>query len=180
VLGGRVAHFGLAVLVVGVAVSSASSITGERTLRTGDHLTVDGVSATLVSVGRERNARTMSTSAVLRLTGRGHDGGTMTPALRFFPAQGTTVAVPAIVPGFRGDVYATLLSARQDGTGARIRLAVNPLVDWIWAGGALMVLGSLVGLRSRRRNVVPEPAGGEAEEEAVDEVSAPAAKEPVG
>jgi cytochrome c-type biogenesis protein CcmF len=143
-----------------VAASSAYASSAERSLRTGESVTVAGTTATLQSVERGRDARSMRTTAVLRLSGDRADGTVIRPGLRFFTARQSAVAVPAVLSGFRGDVYASVLAVRSDGSGARVRLAVNPLVGWIWAGGALMVLGGLAGLprpRRRRQQPAPEP-----------------------
>jgi len=152
-LGGLVAHLGVAVLLVGVAASSSYSSVVERTLHVGDLVSVAGHSARLVSVGRSRDARAMSTDARMVLThGTGNPTGGMTvsPGLSFYPAQTMTVARPSVVSRLGGDVYLTLLSVDGDRS-ATVRMAVNPLVGWIWAGGALMVGGSLLALGGRRR-----------------------------
>jgi cytochrome c-type biogenesis protein CcmF len=68
-----------------------------------------------------------------------------------------------------GDVYLTLLSTSASGRSATIRLAVNPLVDWVWLGGAMMALGGLVALRRRRARSAAAAAP------AIEEVPAPVA-----
>jgi len=160
-LSGLVAHVGVAVLLVGVAASSSYSSVRERTLHPGDSVTLDGHTARLVSVGRSRDARAMSTDARMRLTHGGGTAQTVSPGLSFYPSQTMTVARPAVVSRPSGDVYLTLLSV--DGNhAATVRMAVNPLVGWIWAGGGLMVVGSLLALAGRRRRRPrqprPEPA----------------------
>jgi cytochrome c-type biogenesis protein CcmF len=151
------AHLGVVLLLAGVAGSSSYSVVRERTLQPGQHLTVAGHTVRLLSVGRSRDARAMSTDARLQLTsGAGspaadaRSGRLVSPGLSFYPAQAMTVARPAVVSGLGGDVYLTLLSVDGHRT-ATLRMAVNPLVDWIWTGGALMVLGSLLALGRRRR-----------------------------
>ncbi len=144
-LGGRVAHVGLAVLVVGIAVSSSGARVGERTLTRGETVTIAGRQVELVSVDRGRDGTRMRTAAVVTV-----DGVAMSPGLDFHPARETTVARPAVDSGPLRDVYLTLLSVRQDGGGARVRLAVNPFVSWIWAGGTVVVLGGLLGVGARR------------------------------
>lgn len=145
-LGGRVAHLGFAVLAIGVAVSSAGGSFGEGTLRAGAPSTVDGVRATLVGVSTRPQGDGERTTATVRLS----RGGTLRPALRSYTARQTTVPIPAVAPSPVGDVYVTLLSAPANGRSVTIRLATNPFVDWVWLGGALMVLGGLLTLRRRR------------------------------
>ncbi len=44
---------------------------------------------------------------------------------------------------FRQDVYVVLAGVRN-ADDAEIRVSFNPLVRWVWIGGALMALGGLV------------------------------------
>jgi cytochrome c-type biogenesis protein CcmF len=156
-LAGLLAHLGVAVLLVGVAASSSYSSVRERTLHRGDSVTLAGHTARLVSVGRSRDARAMSTDARLRLTDGGSTSRTVSPGLSFYPSQTMTVARPAVVSRPSGDVYLTLLSVDGDHA-ATVRMAVNPLVGWIWAGGGLMVVGSLLASGGRRRRRQPDAA----------------------
>ncbi len=158
---GLVVHLGVALVAVGIAASSSYTSVSERTLHAGDEVTFAGVHARLLGVDRARDARAMSTAARLRLV---RAGGTtdIRPALRFFPAQGMTVASPSILSGVRGDVYVTLLSVNQAANKATLRLAVNPMVGWIWGGGAVMVAGAALAMwprRRRRPGTTPASAG---------------------
>ena len=63
------------------------------------------------------------------------------------------------------DVYVVLAGVDQDGRAA-FRVFVNPLVTWIWAGGAVIIAGVVLGnvawpaadpLLARRRVVVTLP-----------------------
>jgi cytochrome c-type biogenesis protein CcmF len=61
-----------------------------------------------------------------------------------FPSQ------PSTRVGLRSspleDVYVVLAGWEGDGSTARVSLAifVNPLVSWIWTGGLLLLLGTIV------------------------------------
>ncbi|HEX2177740.1 MAG TPA: cytochrome c-type biogenesis CcmF C-terminal domain-containing protein [Nocardioidaceae bacterium] len=147
---GLVAHLGVAVAVVGIAASSVYTVSAEQKLAVGERLSVSGVTAELAAVDRSRTEQVMSTAARIEVI----DGATRTttePELRFFPAHGMTVAGPAVLSDLTGDVYLTLLSVDESSRTATVRLAVNPLVGWIWAGGALMALGGAFALWPRRR-----------------------------
>jgi cytochrome c-type biogenesis protein CcmF len=147
---GLVAHLGVAVAVVGIAASSVYTASAEQKLAVGERLSVSGVTAELAAVDRSRTEQVMSTAARIEVI----DGATRTttePELRFFPAHGMTVAGPSVLSDLTGDVYLTLLSVDEGSRTATVRLAVNPLVGWIWAGGALMALGGAVALWPRRR-----------------------------
>ncbi|MEX0429327.1 heme lyase CcmF/NrfE family subunit [Nocardioides sp. DS6] len=151
-LAGRLAHVAFVVVAVGVAGSSAYASVGEVTLHRGRTTDVAGVAVRLDGVARSTEGGVRQTRARLDL-----DGEATTAALRYFPTHETTVAAPAILSGLGGDRYVTLLAAEQSGTTATIRLAVNPMVSWIWAGGALLVLGGILGARRPRRRPADEP-----------------------
>ncbi|MEU4660415.1 cytochrome c biogenesis protein CcsA [Micromonospora chalcea] len=147
-------HAGLALLAVGVAGSATYERVDERTLRTGETVRVGDVSARLESVRRAAPGGRMTVRARLTVSSGGKTR-TATPGLRYDPARDMAVTVPAIDAGPRRDVYLTLLAVAADGSGATVRLAVNPLVSLIWAGGAVGVGAGLLGMtdavRARRR-----------------------------
>jgi cytochrome c-type biogenesis protein CcmF len=48
------------------------------------------------------------------------------------------------------DVYVVLAGTNADGS-ASFQIFVNPLVSWIWAGGAIIILGVILGNVGERR-----------------------------
>jgi cytochrome c-type biogenesis protein CcmF len=82
------------------------------------------------------------------------------PRLRYYAARDTTVSVPDIRSSPLRDVYTTVLAVAPDGSTATVRLAVNPMVGLIWAGGALTALGGALSLVRRPARRVPVPATG--------------------
>ncbi|SCF06633.1 cytochrome c-type biogenesis protein CcmF [Micromonospora coriariae] len=161
---GLVAHAGIALVAVGVAGSSAYGRDTERTIHTGETLRVGDVSVRLVGVDRSGASGGMTVRARLRLTEAGGGEQTIRPALRYNPARDTAVTVPAIQTGLLRDTYVTLIAVAPDSGSATVRLAVNPLVGLLWAGGTLTAAGGLLAAirtaRPRRPHVVaasPDP-----------------------
>ena len=142
--GGLIAHAGLALVASGVAGSSAYTSAAERQIGVGQVLTVQGVTARLITVDRRGGDAAMEVIARLALDRDGQPIGTAAPRLRYYPARDMTISVPAIRSDPARDVYATVIAVPPDGASATIRLAVNPLVGLIWAGAALTVLGGLL------------------------------------
>jgi cytochrome c-type biogenesis protein CcmF len=150
-LAGDVAHLGLAVLVAGVAGSSAWTVVSEGTIGIGQALAVPGVEVRLLSVERAADGVRMITGARVQVVSRGVHDGVALPALAYYPGRDMTVTLPAVRSSWREDVYLTTLGIAQDGSTTTLRLAVNPLVGWVWAGGALLLLGGLVAAVPGRR-----------------------------
>ena len=46
--------------------------------------------------------------------------------------------------GLMEDLYLVLAGLEEDGNLAVFQVFINPLVNWIWLGGALMLLGTVV------------------------------------
>ena len=160
-VGGDLAHAGLAVLAAGVAASSAWTSVGEATLDVGQTLAVPGAAVRLLGVDRAADGVRMTTTARVAVLRHGARVGTQRPALAYYVGRDMTVTLPAIDSSWRDDVYVTTLAVAQDGSSATLRLAVDPLVGWIWVGGALVVLGGLAAAIPRRRRVraqAPDPA----------------------
>ncbi|MFG2052549.1 heme lyase CcmF/NrfE family subunit [Micromonospora sp. NPDC048930] len=149
-LAGLVAHAGLALVAVGVAGSSAYGRDAERTLRVGETLRVGDVAVRLVGVDRTGGGGSMAVRARLALTASGSAARSVTPTLRYHPARDVAVTVPAIGTGLLRDTYVTLIAVSGDGGSATVRLAVNPLVGLLWAGGALTAGGGLLAAAAAR------------------------------
>jgi cytochrome c-type biogenesis protein CcmF len=165
--GGLTVHLGVALAAVAIAGSSAYTIQGERSLRVGESLAVGDYTATLVAIEPERTPRRMAITARVALDRGGTDLGVHAPALSFYPSASQAIGTPSVETGALEDAYLVLASVDDARTTATIRLAVNPLVLWLWVAGGVMLTGALVaGWPGRRRRVHPveEPVQDVAEE----------------
>ncbi len=75
----------------------------------------------------------------------GEQVGTLTPAKWWYyqlKEQPTTEV--SRVMGLEGDVYASIADVDMTTGWARLNLYYNPLVNWVWAGFAVMLLGGVV------------------------------------
>ncbi|MCF6506054.1 heme lyase CcmF/NrfE family subunit [Blastococcus sp. MG754426] len=149
--GGLVVHIGVALAAVAVAASSSFSTATEQRVAVGNAVAVAGWTARLDAVERERTAQEMRVVARVALAEDGRARGAAAPELRTFPAHAITVASPAVRSTLAGDVYLTVTEVDPDGGWALLRIAVNPLVSWLWAAGGVMALGAvLAGWPARR------------------------------
>ena len=138
--GAYLAHLGLAVLVTGIAASHLWQQEKDVTLAPGQQVTVAGY--TLTYVGSEQRQLADHTELVGAIR---FGDATLEPALATYAGLGgqslTRVAISTTPVA---DVYVVLAGA-GDGGSASFRVFVNPLVSWIWAGGAIIILGVLLG-----------------------------------
>ncbi|MHB8438297.1 MAG: heme lyase CcmF/NrfE family subunit [Acidimicrobiales bacterium] len=146
--GGMVVHVG--VVIVAVAIASATSF-GHRTqvtLAVGASTVVDGVHLTYEGLSHERNPAASATVALVLVNGH----GPYRPAVTQFGAGTDAVGTPAIDSDPLRDVYLTIDSLPDHPGGAvAIGITVEPLVLWLWVGGAVVAVGALLALVPGRR-----------------------------
>jgi len=155
--GAYLAHLGLAVLVAGLAASQFWQQTDDVTLQPGQQATVAGYTLTYSGSEQRQLQDHSETVATMQLGAAGTGGQTLEPARAIYAALGgQSLTHVAISSTPLADVYVILVGTGADGS-ASFRILVNPLVTWIWAGGAIMILGVILGNAGARR-VVVEPA----------------------
>ncbi len=141
--GGYMAHIGVLVVAVAIAASSTGRVEREATLRPGETVTVGEFSLRMGRVwGAEEPQRFViaSTIDVLR-NGRVVDE--LQPRLNFYRRSDQPIATPAVRSRIAGDLYLSLMAFQPDGSSATLRVIIEPLVPWIWAGGGLICLAAL-------------------------------------
>jgi cytochrome c-type biogenesis protein CcmF len=152
--GAYLAHLGLAVLVIGVAASHFWQQEKDVTLAPGQQVSVAGYTLTYMGTARNELADHSELVAAVRLGGQ-----TLRPARATYAGLGgQSLTHVAISSTPIADVYVVLTGTNSDGS-ASFRVFVNPLVTWIWAGGAIIILGVVLGNAGARRVVIePVPA----------------------
>ena len=84
------------------------------------------------------------------VSGRGA-GTVLEPAKKFYPQEQSPIAYVDYRLGLIEDVYLVLGDFARDGSHATIRLQVNRLVSWLWIGGLVLTLGTLLAILPERR-----------------------------
>lgn len=158
--GMTLAHFGLALIILGMTGSSAWKVESVQSQKVGETVTVGDYSFTLTDVRDVDGPNYLATQGRFEVFKNGTLVAVMEPEKRVFnkPPRPTTEA--AIVGTVLGDIYAVVGDASEDG-GYVTRLYFNPLIPWMWAGGGLLVLGGLISLFDRRHRIgAPKRADG--------------------
>jgi cytochrome c-type biogenesis protein CcmF len=169
--GGYVVHLGVLVMAVGVAISSGLAIDRTVTLSPGEVGSIGAYQLRndrLVVEPLPEDARVTETRA--ELTVIGPQPGTLATALRDYPNSQAAIATPAVRTSLGEDLYVTLLASDPTTGIVTLHLFVNPLVVWIWIGGAITGAGAVFAAwpeRSSRtvpaaeRRAAPRPTSAE-------------------
>ena len=168
--GGMVVHLGVVVIAVAFAASQAYGTQRQFRLEPGQTAHLAGHSVTYLGTSTVRLANKTTTSARVRVDG----GKVYRPALHQFPFATQAIGSPSVRVGALGDVYLTLVSAPERGqTAAVVGVNIQPLVAWLWVGGGIMALGTVLAAWPGRRRRPTEPASAPAVPEPRAEPEAP-------
>lgn len=152
--GGYTVHLGVLVMAVAVAVSSGLATDRTVSLAPGETATIGGYKVTherLVVEPLADDARVIETRA--ELTFAGPRAGSLQTALRDYPSSTTAIATPAVSTSLGEDLYVTLLGSDPASGRVTLHLFVNPLVVWIWIGGAIVGIGAAFAVWPERHRV---------------------------
>jgi len=82
--------------------------------------------------------------------------GVMTPQKRMYWLEQQPASIPSVYSTLREDLYVILTNIEADGS-ATFKVYRNPLVNWIWIGSYVFLLGAIAVMWPHpRRNPVPE------------------------
>jgi cytochrome c-type biogenesis protein CcmF len=162
--GGMVVHLGVVVIAVGFAASMSFAARDEFRLKPGASARISGHTVTYLGAKTVKHSNRTSIEASVRIDNK----KIYKPALSNYPFATQAIGTPSVRGGFLDDVYLTLVAAPTSARGtAVIGVVVTPLVNWLWAGGAIIALGTGLALVPGRRRlptaaasapvVTPEP-----------------------
>ncbi|MET0628841.1 MAG: heme lyase CcmF/NrfE family subunit [Acidimicrobiia bacterium] len=165
--GGLVVHLGVVMIAVALAASSAHSTNTEVRLRKGEHTTVNGYTLTYLDSSTTRDSQKSTISARVRVERGDRDLGVYAPAISSYPNSTEGIGTPSVRTGVKEDVYLTLVSSPKGGGRITLAVRVNPMILWLWIGGGVMALGTILALAPRLRR---RPRTPHAEAEPTDDV----------
>jgi cytochrome c-type biogenesis protein CcmF len=168
--GGLIVHLGFLLAAVAVAASSTWATAATRPLSAGQAVAAGGWSATLQRVHEVATPRRDEVVADLLLRHDGRVVGVYQPVLSTYPSQSEAVGTPSVHTAAAGDAYLTLTEVDLSSGTATVRLAVEPLVLWLWVSAGVMVAGAaLAGWPRRRPRSVPALPAPAADAEPVEQ-----------
>ncbi len=156
---GYLAHIGVLFVVVGIATSQSFSSSTSKTLNVGQAMRVDGYSVALATIRSVKQPNRTVVQSVVNVSQGGRTLGSMSPSINYYPNSDQPVITPAVHMTAVKDLYVVVRAIDSHRRWVTLQVYVKPLISWIWFGGALVGLGSVMALLPRRRKrVAEEPA----------------------
>lgn len=152
-LGMHVAHFGLAVFIVGVAMVMAYETERDVRMALGQQVSVGGYEFRFDGVERIEGANYLSDYGSVLVWRDGRELTTLHPEKRYYHSQPDNPMTQASLDrGIWRDLYVSL-GEPLDQEAWVLRVYHKPYMNWIWLGTLLMAMGGLLAVADRRYRV---------------------------
>jgi cytochrome c-type biogenesis protein CcmF len=168
--GGMIVHIGVVVIAVAIATNGHFAHEVEARYEPGQTRVVSGREITYLDtvVVQERNRE--ATKVRVQVDG----GQVYEPALSRYPGFGRLIGTPSVKTGLLEDVYLTVTRLPDEGSDVvTLRVIIQPMALWLWVGGGIMALGTVLAAwpgRRRRRPTDPVSAQVPLDDELVDPI----------
>ncbi len=154
-LGMTLAHFGIAVFLVGALLVEALNVQRELALKAGQTVEVGRYGFRFEGVDEVRGPNYLSDRGHVQVLRNDRPLTLLHPEKRAYASGGQVMTEAGIRPGLFGDVYVALGDRLGDDAWA-VRVHIKPFVRWIWLGAALMALGGFVTAADKRFRRISE------------------------
>ncbi|MBV7475577.1 heme lyase CcmF/NrfE family subunit [Pseudoxanthomonas sp. PXM05] len=161
-LGMVLAHFGIAVFLIGALLVEAQNVQRELAMKPGQTIELAGYGFRFEGVEETRGPNYLSDLGHVQVLRGDKPLVRLNPEKRAYASGGQVMTEAGIRPSLFGDVYVALGEHLGDGAWA-VRVHIKPFVRWIWLGALLMALGAFVTATDRRFRRKPEALRPEAQ-----------------
>ncbi|WP_067519152.1 heme lyase CcmF/NrfE family subunit [Endozoicomonas ascidiicola] len=148
--GMQLAHIGLAVAIVGVAIVSGYSSQRDLRMAPGDTVDISGYQFRFDGVRPVQGPNYTSDYGSITVYEHGRQITVLHPEKRVYTAQAMPMTEADLDPGITRDLYVALGEPLGNDGSWAVRIHIKPFVRWIWAGSVLMALGGILAISDRR------------------------------
>ena len=149
--GGYMIHMGVILVAIGTIGSRFYQVETQQNIAIGESMSIHSDllgTYTLTYQGLREGASPddrQITEAQLNVTHNGQSLGELIPVREFFVVQQQPMTIPdKKIITMLSDLYVVLGGWEGTGETATFKVYINPLVNWLWIGGIVFILGTLV------------------------------------
>jgi cytochrome c-type biogenesis protein CcmF len=149
--GGYMIHMGVILVAIGVIGSRFYQVETQQNIAIGETMSIHSDlfgTYTLTYHGLREGASPddrQITEAQLSVMHNGQSLGELIPVREFFVVQQQPMTIPdKKIITMLSDLYVVLGGWEGTGETATFKVYINPLVNWLWIGGIVFILGTLV------------------------------------
>jgi cytochrome c-type biogenesis protein CcmF len=144
--GGYVIHLGVVLMAIGIIGIEVFQSETQGTIRQGEEMRLGNYSLTFDSLANfdTRDGRNVS-RAVVSIYKNGNYLGELHPRRDYYYESQQPMTIPGVRSTWEDDFYVLLIDWQPiSADGATFKIYHNPLVNWLWLGGFVFILGTLV------------------------------------
>ncbi len=144
--GGYLIHLSVVFMAIGIIGIELFQTETQGRLAPGESVTLAGYTVTYQSLAEFDVADGRNVArAVLSVSKNGKDLGELYPRRDFYYDSQQPMTIPGVRSTIEDDLYVILVNWEQiSSQGATFKVFHNPLINWLWIGGILLVIGSLI------------------------------------
>jgi cytochrome c-type biogenesis protein CcmF len=151
--GGYIVHMGMVLIFVGLA-GAAFNKDVQKEMKLGSTLQIGRYNLLLQSFESHPERNYTAERMIIEVSENNKPKMMLYPERRFFPTNEESGTMVAIYSTLRDDLYVVYAGQSPDTQTPVIHAYLNPLVKWVWLGGAIVVMGTFVALLPNRRTVL--------------------------
>lgn len=143
--GGYIVHFGFVLLFIGWS-GQAFTTDSQSEVGIGETISMRQYVLRVDKLGMEDTPNYSTQKATISLFEEGKKVAIMYPERRMYKASQQPTTEVSIWSTLKEDLYVVFAAPTPDGAKAIIQVFYNPLVMWVWIGGVVLALGTLIAL----------------------------------
>ena len=143
------AHFGVAIFVVGVTITTSYSEEKDLRMEPGSSYNISGYDFRFQGVRKVKGPNYVADEAVIEVWSGDEKVGELLPQKRTYSGKGNPMTDASIDKTFTRDLYAALGEELENGAWS-MRVYYKPMIRWIWLGCLFMTLGGVLAVSDRR------------------------------
>ena len=163
--GMQLAHLGILLSVMGIAITTSLSIEKDIAMQKNQSVEVQGYQFTMDELKKIRGANFDATQAVVSVRKNNQLVATLYPEKRHYVVSQMPMTEASIQYNPLRDIYMAMgepiLDANQSEADANkwaVRIYIKPGVRWVWWGGFVIALGAILSMFDKRYRKLPKLA----------------------
>jgi cytochrome c-type biogenesis protein CcmF len=149
--GGYIVHFGFVLLFIGW-VGQAFTDNFQFEGGVGDTIPFHQYDFRVEKLGVADNDNYRATQGTVGLFENGRKVAVLFPETRMYKSSQQQTTEVSIRSTVREDVYLVFAGVTPDGTKAIFQVFINPLTMWVWFGGVILGLGTLIAMLPNKKS----------------------------
>jgi cytochrome c-type biogenesis protein CcmF len=144
--GGYIVHLGVVLMAIGIIGSQMFQTQTQGTISQGGTLTLDNYTLTYKSLDNWDTSDGRNVArATVSVSKNGQYLGDLHPRRDYYYESQQPMTIPGVRSTWEDDFYVLLVDWQPvSSAGATFKVYHNPLINWLWLGGIVFILGIMI------------------------------------